>query len=79
MMEDLEYRAIRTTGSSPRIWKRKMEATFVIQQAHKEEILHLIKSVDPAIQFTIGDTRPDGSVPFPDTFITPETEKSSSA
>ena len=50
-----------------------MDDTCVIQdQLHKDEFLNHINSVDSAIQFTVEETKEDGSIPFLDTLITPE-------
>ena len=43
-------------------------------QTHKEEILQHINTVDPSIQFTVEEAKEDGSIPFLDTIITPETD-----
>ena len=71
-MESFEYRAITTAVNGPRIWKRYVDDTFVIQQQSNREFLQQINSVDPSIIFTTEETRPDGSMPFLDTLITPQ-------
>ena len=38
-------------------------------QAHKEEFLQHINTVDTSIQFTVGEAKEDGSIPFLDTVI----------
>ena len=43
-------------------------------QAHKEEFLQNINTVDPSINFTVGDAKEDGSIPFLDTIIRPEAD-----
>ena len=43
-------------------------------QAHKEEFLQHINTVDPSIQFTAEEAKEDGSIPFLDTIIRPEAE-----
>ena len=54
-MEAFEKRAIETALHPPRIWKRYVDNTFVLQdKAHKEEFLQHINTVDPSIQFTVG-------------------------
>ena len=59
----------------PRIWKRYVDDTFVLQhQAHKEEFLQHINTVDPSIQFTVEEAKEDGSIPFLDTIIRPEVD-----
>ena len=50
LMEAFENRAITTALHPPRIWKRYVDDTFVLQhQAHKEEFLQHINTVDPSI------------------------------
>ena len=72
-MEAFETRAISTTLHPPKFWRSYVDDTCVIQdQSHKDEFLNLINSVDNAIQFTVEDAKEDGSIPFLDTFITPE-------
>ena len=59
--------AIRTALNPPRIWRRYVDDTFVIQhQAHKEELFKHINTVDPSIQFTVEEAGPDGPIPFLD-------------
>ena len=71
-MESFEHRAI-TAVNSPGIWKKYVDDTFVIQQqSNREEFLQHINSVDPSIIFTAEENRPDGSMPFLDTLITPQ-------
>ena len=72
-MESFEHRAITSAVNPPRLWKKYVDDTFVIlQQSHKEEFLQHINSVDPSSIFTTEETRPDGSIPFLDTLITPQ-------
>ena len=74
-MEAFENRSITTAVNPPRIWKRYVDDTFVIQQhIHKEEFLSHTNSVDPSIQFTVEGTRSDGSMPFQDTLVIPQTD-----
>ena len=64
-MEAFENMAITTALHPPRIWKRYVDDTFVLQQqAHKEEFLQHINTVDPSIQFTVEEAKEDGSIPF---------------
>ena len=77
-MEAFEQRAITTAVNPPRIWKRYVDDTFIIQhEIHKEEFLQHIISVDPTIQFIIEETRHDGFIPFLDTMLTPQTDGTS--
>ena len=47
---------------------------MIQHHSHKEEFPRYINSVDPSIQFTIEESKDDGSIPFLDTIITPETD-----
>ena len=72
-MEAFEARALATALHPPKLWRRYVDDTCVIQdQSHKEEFLQHINSVDNAIQFTTEEAKEDGSIPFLDTLITPE-------
>ena len=54
------------------MWKRFVDDTCVIiKEAHKQEFLEHINSIDPHIQFTSEDSKDDGSMPFLDMLITP--------
>ena len=76
LMEAFENKAIETALHPPRIWKRYVDDTFVLQdQAHKEEFLKHINTVDPSIQFTVEEAKEDGSIPFLDTIIRPEADR----
>ena len=64
-MEAFEARALATALHPPKLWRRYVDDTCVIQdQSHKEEFLQHINSVDNAIQFTTEDAKEDGSIPF---------------
>ena len=64
-MEAFENRSISMALHPPRIWKRHVDDTFVIQHhSHKEEFLRNINTVDPSIQFTVEESKDDGSIPF---------------
>ena len=72
-MEAFEHRAINTTLTPQRIWRRYVDDTFVVQQqSHNEEFFQHINTVDPSIQFTVEEDRPDGSIPFLDILGTPQ-------
>ena len=43
-------------------------------QAHQDEFLQHINTVDPSIQFTVEEAKEDGSIPFLDTIIRPEVD-----
>ena len=73
-MEAFVNRAITTALHPPRIWKRYVDDTFVLQhQAHKEFLQH-INTVDLSIQFTVEEAKEDGSIPFLDPIIRPEAD-----
>ena len=64
-MEAFETRAISTALHPPKLWRRYVDDTCVIQdKAHKDEFLNHINSVDNAIQFTVEEAKEDGSIPF---------------
>ena len=74
-MEAFEHRAITTAVNPPRIWKRYVNDIFVIQQlTHREVFYQHINSVDPSIQFTVEETKSDGSMPFLETLVTTQTD-----
>ena len=69
-MEDFETKAISSAVHPPSIWKRFVDDTFVvIESSRKEEFLDHINNLDPHIQFTTEDAKPDGSLPFLDTLV----------
>ena len=54
-----------------------MDDTWIIQkQAHKQTFLDHIKSIDPAIKFTVEGTQGYGAIPFLDTLVTPLADNS---
>ena len=64
-MEVFEDRAINTALHPPKIWKRYVDDTFVIQlESQKEEFFHHINQVDTSITFTKKEVGQDGSIPF---------------
>ena len=76
-MEAFEQRAITTALHLPRVWKRYVDDTLVVQQQkHQQEFLQHINTVDPSIQFTVEEAKEDGSIPFLDTIIRPEEDGS---
>ena len=76
-MEDLENKAINTAECPPRVWKRYVDDTFVVIEADKKKgFLDHINSVDPFIHFTTEGARTDGSVPFLDTIVMPQSDGS---
>ena len=74
-MEDLETRALATSPSTPKMWKRFVDDTFtIIQKADKDAFLDHINSIDSNIHFTYEDPKEYGSIPFLDMLITPDEE-----
>ena len=70
-MEYFEGRALRSAANPPRVWCRFVNDTWAIQQqSSKQEFLDHIKSIDPAIKFTMEGTLGNGAIPFLDTLIT---------
>ena len=75
-LDFFEDRASSTAVNPPRWWKRFVDDTFVIlKQEKKEEFLQHINSVDPAIQFTTDEQKQDGSMPFMDTLVIPQADR----
>ena len=76
-MEDFEIKAINLAEYPPRIWKRYVDDTFVvIDSARKKKFLQHINNMDPHIQFTTGDAKPDGSISSLDTIVMPHPDNS---
>ena len=76
-MEEFEVRAIQTAKNPPKMWKRFVDDTCVIlSSANKEEFFHHINSIDPRIQFTSEESKPDGSIPLLDCLVTPQEDGS---
>ena len=72
-MEAFEHRAINIALNPPRIWRRYVDDTFVVQQeSQKDVFFQHINTVDIVIQFTVEEAGPDGSIPFLDILITPQ-------
>ena len=58
-------------------WFRFVDDTFAIQQqAYKQSFLDHINSRDRAIKFTVECNQGNGSIPFLDTLVMPEADKS---
>ena len=74
-MEASEDRAINTALHPPKIWKRYVDDSFVIQQeSQKEQFFQHINQVDTSIKYTMEKAGPDGSIPFLDLLITPKAD-----
>ena len=73
-MEHFEKKAL-STASTPRLWMRYVDDTFVIQQeGQKKTFLEHINKVDPTIKFTVEVNQENGAIPFCDTPVKPEAE-----
>ena len=76
-MENFEKEALETAPHSQSLWKRFLDDTFVILESqHKDEFSHHINSLDDNIKFTAETTKADGSIPFLDTLVTPQSDGS---
>ena len=74
-MEALEQRTINTALNPPRIWRRYVDDTLVVQQeSHKDEFFQHINTMDTSIQFTVEEAGPDGSILFLDILVTPQSD-----
>ena len=74
-MEEFETRALSTAPNPLTLWKRFVDDTFVvIQTSYKEEFFHHINSIEESIQFTTENTQVDGSLPFLDVLVTPQSD-----
>ena len=73
-MEHFERKTLSTT-TTPRLWMRYVDDTFVIQQeGHKQTFLDHINKVDPAIRFTVESNQEEGAIPFLDTIVKPKAD-----
>ena len=76
-IEEFEAKALGTAPHCPSLWKRFIDDTFVVIKAvHKDEFLQLINFIDEGIQFTAENTKEDGSMPFLDTLVIPQSDGS---
>ena len=76
-MECFERKALSSAINPPRAWFRFVDDTWVIQkQAHKQEFLDQVNSVDSAIKFTVEGNQVNGAIPFLDTLVTPLADNS---
>ena len=74
-MEYLEQKPLSAAPQPPRFWCRFVDDTFVIhKEVNKQGFLQHINSVDPAIKFTVEDNKEDGSLPFLDIIVKPDTD-----
>ena len=76
-MECFGRKALSSAINLPRAWFMFVDDMWVIQkQAHKQEFLDHINSVDPAIKFTVEGTQANEVIPFLDTLVTPLADNS---
>ena len=76
-VEEFEAKALSTSPHTPSLWKRFVDDTFlIIKSTHKKEFLNHINSIDESIQFTAENTKADGSMPFIDTMVIPQSDGS---
>jgi len=66
VMEDIEYRVIKTSFYAPRLWKRYVDDTFVmIEQRYLTNFADHTKIIQPSKKFTM-ETETNGFIPFLD-------------
>ena len=76
-MEKFEKEALETAPHPPILWKRFVDDTFVIlEEKYKDEFFHHLNSLNTNIKFTAETSKADGSIPFLDTWITPQRDGS---
>ena len=74
-MENFEKKALSTT-STPRLWMRYADDTFVIQQeGQKQTFLEHINKIDPALNFTVEGNHENCAIQFLDTLVKQEADK----
>ena len=72
-MEEFETKAINTATHPPRLQLRYVHDTFLSKRQNAaSSFLQHINFIDLHIQFTQETTNTDGSIPFLDTFVSPE-------
>ena len=52
------------------------DTCVILSSANKEEFFQHINSIDPRIQFTSEESKPDGSIPFLDCLVVPQADGS---
>ena len=76
-MEQFEKEALETAPHPPSLWKRFVDDTFVIlEDKYKDEFFQHLNSLNTNIKFTAETLKADGSIPFLDTWITPQRDGS---
>ena len=74
--EEFEAKALSTSPHSTSVEKVYWWHFFVIKSTHRDEFLKHINCIDEGIQFTAENTKADGSMPFLDTLVIPQSEGS---
>ena len=60
-----------TAQNPPRLWKRYVDDTFIMQYAeHNKQLFHYINNIDSTIKFSIKATRENDFIPFVDILVT---------
>ena len=73
-MDHFERKSLSAV-TTPRLWMRYVDDTFVIQQeGHRQTFLEHINKVDPAINFTVEGNQGNGAISFLDTLVKPEAD-----
>ena len=76
-MEDFEAKALSASPHCPGMWKRFVDDTFVvIKSTHKDEFLKHINYIYEDIQFTAENSKADDSMPYLDTLVIPQPDRS---
>ena len=71
-MEESEVKALSSAPSTPNLWLRFVDDTFVIQEAEDSlQFSQYINTQEQHLQFTMEEPDQDGSLPFLDTWTTP--------
>ena len=65
-IEEFEVKALSSAPHPPHLWLRYVDNTFVIQEAeHSQQLLQLINTQDPHIQFTMEEPDQEGISTIP--------------
>ena len=75
-MEDFEAKGLSTAPHLQSLWKRFVDTFVVIKSTHKDVFLQHITSIDEHMQFAAENTKADGSMPFLDTLVIPQSDGS---
>ena len=76
-IEDFETKDLEAAPHPPSLWKRFIDDTFVVRKAaYKKEFFQHINSIDQNIMFTAENIRADGAMPFLDTLVISQNDRS---